>query len=88
MAAAVTMRVGRCCRRRWLSSTPVTVTVCATFQLAGGEGSEAGATVPSVVSELLSAMVTLAVGWRVQHHGEASPCRRPRWSPGRRSAPR
>ena len=47
------------------SSTPVTVTVCAVFQLAGVKVSDAGATVPSVVSLLESAIVTLAVGWLV-----------------------
>src|SRR5258706_360530 len=45
------------------SSTPVTVTVCATFQLAVVNVSEAGATVPSVRSLDDSPIVTFAVGW-------------------------
>ena len=45
------------------SSTPVTVTVCAVFQLAGVNVSDAGATVPSVRSQELSPTVTSAVGW-------------------------
>src|SRR5437016_2846648 len=48
-----------------LSSTPVTVTVCGVFQLADVKVSEAGATVPSVVSSELSPIVTGAVGWLV-----------------------
>src|SRR3954471_7828885 len=48
------------------SSTPVTVTVCAAFQLAGVNVSAAGETVPSVVSLEDSAMVTLAVGWALR----------------------
>ena len=42
--------------------TPVTVTVCATFQFAVVKVRLAGRTVPSVVSLELSAIVTLAVG--------------------------
>src|SRR5437667_94363 len=45
------------------SSTPVTVTVCAAFQLAGVNVTEAGATVPSVRSLDESPIVTFAVGW-------------------------
>ena len=45
--------------------TPVTVTVCATFQLAVVKVSDAGATVPSVGSLELSAIVTSAVGCAV-----------------------
>ena len=43
--------------------TPVTVTVCATFQFAVVKVRLAGLTVPSVVSLELSAIVTSAVGW-------------------------
>ena len=46
-----------------LSSTPVTVTVCAMFQLAAVKIRLAGETVPSVVSLLDSAMLTSALGW-------------------------
>ena len=46
-----------------LSSTPVTVTVCGVLQFADVNVSEAGLTVPSVVSLELTAMVTSAVGW-------------------------
>ena len=42
--------------------TPVTVTVCATFQFAVVKVRLAGLTVPSVVSLELSAIVTSAVG--------------------------
>src|SRR5438093_1100013 len=45
------------------SSTPVAVTVCATFQFAAVNVSEAGATVPSVRSLDDSAIVTLAADW-------------------------
>ena len=45
-----------------LSSTPVTVTVCAVFQFAAVNVSDAGLTVPSVVSFELSPIVTSAVG--------------------------
>ena len=48
-----------------LSSTPVTVTVWATFQLAIVKVTELGATVPSVVSLLVRPMLTLAAGWVV-----------------------
>src|SRR2546427_654271 len=48
------------------SSTPVTVTVCATFQFAVVNVSEAGDTVPSVRSELVNPTVTFAVGWLVR----------------------
>ncbi len=44
------------------SSTPVTVTVCATFQFAGVNVSEPGATVPSVRSALVTGSVTFATG--------------------------
>src|SRR2546428_638028 len=44
------------------SSTPVTVTVCATFQSSAVNVSEAGATVPSVTSLEESPIVTSAVG--------------------------
>src|SRR5258706_287348 len=44
------------------SSTPVTVTVCATFQFAVVNVSVAGATVPSVRSLDDNPIVTLAVG--------------------------
>ena len=47
------------------SSTPVTVTVWATFQLALVKVSPAGATVPSVASLELSAMSTSAMGCEV-----------------------
>ena len=43
--------------------TPVTVTVCGTFQFAVVKVRLAGLTVPSVVSLELSPMVTSAVGW-------------------------
>ena len=46
-----------------VSSTPVTVTVCAVFQLAAVKVRLAGATVPSPVSLEVRAMVTSAVGW-------------------------
>ncbi len=46
-----------------LSSTPVTVTSWAEFQLALVNTRLGGDTVPSVVSLLLSPMVTSAVGW-------------------------
>ena len=46
-----------------VSSTPVTVTVCAMFQLAAVKVRLAGATVPSPVSLEDRAMVTSAVGW-------------------------
>ena len=42
--------------------TPVTVTVCATFQLAAVNVTLAGLTVPSVVSFELRPIVTSAVG--------------------------
>ena len=42
-----------------VSSTPVTVTVCGTFQFAAVKVSEAGATVPSVTSLELMPTVTL-----------------------------
>ncbi len=45
------------------SSTPVTVTVWATFQLTVVKVTLAGATVPSVRSLLVSPTVTFAVGW-------------------------
>ena len=45
-----------------LSSIPVTVTVCAVFQLAALKTSEAILTVPSLVSLELMGMVTSAVG--------------------------
>src|SRR2546427_505362 len=48
------------------SSTPVDVTVCASFQFGVVNGTLAGATVPSVRSELVSPTVTLAVGWLVK----------------------
>ncbi len=41
----------------------MTVTVCAVFQLAGVKVRLVGETVPSVVSLLDSAMLTLALGW-------------------------
>src|SRR6478736_97444 len=44
---------------------PVTVTVCATFQMpvpVGVKVTESGDTIPAVIVSLLSAMVTLAVG--------------------------
>src|SRR5258706_537428 len=44
------------------SSTPVTVTVCATFQLPLGNVSDGGDTVPSAVFELDRLIDTLAVG--------------------------
>ncbi len=47
------------------SFTPVTVTVCAVFQFAGVNITEAGATVPSVKSLDESPIATLAVGWLV-----------------------
>lgn len=46
------------------SSTPVTVTVCATFQFTLVKVSEAGETVPSVVSLEASGTVTSPCGWR------------------------
>ena len=46
-----------------VSSTPVTVTVCAVFQSAAVKVRLAGATVPSPVSLEVRAMVTSAVGW-------------------------
>ncbi len=49
-----------------LSSTPVTVTVCAALQFRGVNVSEAGATVPSAVFEDDSAIVTFATGWLVR----------------------
>src|SRR5712691_9878087 len=48
------------------SSTPVTVTVCATFQFAVVNVSDTGATVPSVRSFDDNPIVTLAVGWLVR----------------------
>src|SRR6266446_341765 len=45
------------------SSTPVTVTVCATFQFAVVKVSDAGATVPSVRSLDDNPIVTFADGW-------------------------
>ncbi|MBL4824774.1 MAG: hypothetical protein JKY07_05985 [SAR324 cluster bacterium] len=45
-----------------MSSTPVTVTVWETFQFEVVNTIEDGETVPSVVSELLRAIVTFAVG--------------------------
>src|SRR5204862_2667537 len=47
-------------------STPVTVTVCATFQLAVVNVKLAGATVPSAGLLELNAMVTSAVGCEVR----------------------
>src|SRR5258705_401213 len=51
------------------SLTPVTVTVCATFQFAVVNVRLAGATVPSVRSELVNPIVTFAVGWLVKIGG-------------------
>src|SRR3954469_1273457 len=48
------------------SSTPVTVTVCATFQLAAVNVTDGGATVPSATLVELSGIVTLATGWLVK----------------------
>src|SRR6266478_5196516 len=48
------------------SSTPVTVTVCATFQFAVVNVSDTGATVPSVRSLDDNPTVTFAVGWLVR----------------------
>ena len=45
------------------SFTPVTVTVCAVFQVVAVKVRFAGAAVPSVVFLLATAMVTGAVGW-------------------------
>src|SRR5437762_528390 len=45
------------------SSTPVTVTVCATFQFAVVNVSDTGDTVPSVMSFDDNPIVTFAVGW-------------------------
>ena len=45
------------------SSTPVTVTVWAVFQVAGVNVTLAGATAPSVTSVVASPMLTLAAGW-------------------------
>src|SRR5512132_2429522 len=45
------------------SSTPVAVIVCGTLQSPAVNVIEAGATVPSVRSELLTPIVTSAVGW-------------------------
>src|SRR5215208_3611426 len=45
------------------SSTPVTVTFCATFQLTAVKTSAAGETVPSAGSLDESGMVTSAAGW-------------------------
>ena len=45
-----------------VSSTPVTVTVLAVLQFEEVNIIEGGETVPSVVSELLRAIVTFAVG--------------------------
>ena len=45
------------------SSTPVTVTVCGTFQFVAVNVRLGGLTAPSVVSLLLSGIMTLAVGW-------------------------
>ncbi len=44
------------------SSTPVTSTVCGVFQFDAVNVTDAGATVPSVVSSELSGIVTFAVG--------------------------
>ena len=52
------------------SSTPVTVTVCATFQLSVVNVTLAGATVPSVKSLLDNPIVTLRGGLGVQDHGK------------------
>ena len=49
-----------------VSLTPVTVTVCGIFQLAGVNVRLAGSTVPSAVSVELSAIVTSAVGCDVR----------------------
>ena len=48
------------------SSTPVTVTVCGVFQLPLVNATDDGPTVPSAVFELLSPIVTLAVGCDVR----------------------
>src|SRR2546426_120249 len=48
---------------RTRSSTPVTVTVCATFQFAVVNVTLAGATVPSVRSLDDNPIVTFVVGW-------------------------
>ena len=45
------------------SSTPVTVTVCSTFQFKGVKVTEAGKTVPSSMLDDEMPMVTSAVGW-------------------------
>ena len=45
------------------SSTPVTVAVCAVFQLRAVKVMEAGKTVPSEVSSEERPMVTSAAGW-------------------------
>ena len=66
------------------SLTPVTVTVCGTFQFAAVKVRLAGRTVPSVVSLELRPIVTSAVGCVVEHHREG---RRPAGL-GRRQARR
>src|SRR5580765_2671039 len=48
------------------SSTPVTVTACATFQFAGVNVRLGGATVPSVRSLLATETTTFATGWLVR----------------------
>jgi len=48
-----------------MSSTPVTVTVCETFQLSVVKVTDAGDTVPSFRLLLDSGMVTLSPGWDV-----------------------
>ena len=47
------------------SSTPVTVTLCGVFQLAGVKTIEPALRVPSLVALLARFMVTVAVGWLV-----------------------
>src|SRR5438067_772882 len=48
------------------SSTPVTVTVCATFQFAAVNVNEDTLTVPSAVLDEVTVTVTGAVGWLVK----------------------
>ncbi len=61
MAAAVTI-VYAIVPSTIVSSTPVTVTVCAEFQFAAVNINDVGATVPSAVLSEESAIVTSAVG--------------------------
>ena len=62
LAAIAVTTLNACVPSITASSTPVTVTTCALFQLPGPKVSIAGETTPSAVSLLLRPIVTVAAG--------------------------